>query len=62
MKIEIELDEVDILETYESYDHEGPTKPHRRWGRMSWLYPGDIVVQVSGKSAREIKGGEPDAT
>jgi hypothetical protein len=28
---------------------------HRDWGRMSWLYPGDIVAQISGESATKIK-------
>jgi hypothetical protein len=48
MKIEIEINEVDILERYSRADG------HRDWGRMSWLYPGDIVAQISGESAKRI--------
>jgi hypothetical protein len=49
MKVEIEIDDVDIMERYAREDG------HRDWGRMSWLYPGDIVAQISGESATKIK-------
>ncbi len=58
MKIEIEIDDVEILETFESYDKEyanSKDPKHRRWGRMSWIYPGEFVAQISGRSAAAIK-------
>jgi hypothetical protein len=55
MKIEIEIDDVDILESFEDYEKEYRVKDCRRWGRISWLYPGEIVVQISDKSAAAIK-------
>lgn len=58
MKIEIELDDVDIFEKYEDYDEEykNAKEPgHRRWGRVSWLYPGDMLVEIGGESARKIQ-------
>ncbi len=49
MKIEIEVEDVEILEQYTRTDC------HREWGRMSWLYPGDIIAQISGNAAADIR-------
>jgi hypothetical protein len=57
VKITIDTDEVSILESYESYNEEyqnAITKGHRRWGRISWLHPGDLVIRVGGSSAKTI--------
>ncbi len=54
MKIEIDIEDMDILESYEDYDKEYKPTAHRRWGRMSWLYPDEIVVQISARSAKII--------
>jgi hypothetical protein len=51
MKIEtkIEIDDVELLET-----HSGKTD-HREWGKMCWLYPGDIVAVIGRESAKRVQ-------
>lgn len=59
MKIEIETDDIEIFEKYSRADG------HREWGRITWLYSGDITAGISGESAKRImdvmreKGAEP---
>jgi hypothetical protein len=55
MKIEIEIDDVEILESFEDYAQEYKPEARRRWGRMSWLYPGEMVIQIGDESAATIK-------
>jgi len=66
MKITIDTADIGVLDTFEEHDHEAKDKMHRRWGRISWLYPNDMVVEVSGESAIAIRKGleaeEPNIT
>ena len=50
-------EDLDILETFEEYANNPNVKDkdHRQWGRMSWLYPGELIIQVSGISAGAIR-------
>lgn len=51
MKIEIEIDDVEILESYARSDGA------RDWAQTTscWLYPNDIVAKIGGESAKQIR-------
>ena len=51
MKVEIEINDVEIFEEYTRTDG------HRDWGKniTAWLYPGWIVCIISDESAKRIK-------
>ena len=57
MKLEIETDDFDIIDSHAVRAEE--VKPEfrdsRQWGERTWLYKGDIVFQVSGESAAAIQ-------
>jgi hypothetical protein len=64
MKIEIDTDDIEIFEGYEDYSeqYKNAQDGQRRWGRISWLYKGDILTQIGGKSAETIEQAIKKAT
>lgn len=49
----LNMDDIDVLECYPS-DLPDKAKGHRHWGRISWLYLGDLICQISGETAKAI--------
>jgi hypothetical protein len=57
MKIEIDTDDIEIFEGYDDYaeEYKNAQDGRRRWGRISWLYKGDMLTQIGGESAKKIQ-------
>lgn len=55
MMILINTDDLDIIDSHLTRSKGTKDPDHRQWGERTWLYKGDIVVQISQPTASVIE-------